>query len=195
MASISFNAFLSGRSGRTDVWALVILSIYFVLTVIPGAERQNPPLELALLDAGKWEPQTAADLKRDAFRAHLERVQDLLRKAPTNYEGILLNDLQGPPSSCGCGNLQCRWAVDYHVSATAKQMSPDDAAARFVAEVRRALPEKRVVPVWTTECEDQDLPADRRSDKKSTGYCGTVGCAVGLCPKEFTKQWTALTKE
>src|SRR5207247_9914523 len=69
MDHISFSAFLSGRSGRTAIWALVILSIYFVLPVIPGAERQNARFELTLLDAGKSEPQTAADLKRDGFRA------------------------------------------------------------------------------------------------------------------------------
>src|SRR5206468_11643313 len=25
-----------------------------------------------------------------------------------------------------------------------------------------------------------------------TGYCGAVTCAHGLCPKEFTQQWSAL---
>ncbi|HYV33137.1 MAG TPA: hypothetical protein VEO53_18765, partial [Candidatus Binatia bacterium] len=31
-----------------------------------------------------------------------------------------------------------------------------------------------------------------RADGKTTGLCGTVGCALGLCPKEFTRQWSAL---
>jgi hypothetical protein len=55
-------------------------------------------------------------------------------------------------------------------------------------------PDKIVIPVWTTECEDEDLPANRRKGKPSTGLCGSVGCSVGLCPKEFSKQWSALLR-
>jgi hypothetical protein len=133
-----------------------------------------------------WVPITG----EKAFDAHVARIKDLLRELPTNFAGVFLNDVQGPPSSCGCGNLQCRWAVDYHVPATAKQLSRDDAAARFVAEVQRLIPGKTIVPVWTTECEEQDLA----KHKDSTGYCGTVGCATGSCPKQFSTQWNALRK-
>jgi hypothetical protein len=131
-----------------------------------------------------WVPITG----EKAFDAHLARIKALLRELPTNFSGVFINDLQGPPSSCGCGNLQCRWAVDYHVPATTKQSSPNDAAARFIAEVQKLIPGKRVIPVWTTECEEQDLA----KHKDSTGYCGDVGCATSSCPKEFSKQWNAL---
>jgi hypothetical protein len=130
---------------------------------------------------------------RVAFDAHLARIEELLRRAPPGWRGLLLNDLQGGPSSCGCGNLQCRWAIDYQVRSTAESVNGDDVAARFVAEVHKRVDGKVVVPVWTTECEEVDLPADKHQGRPGTGLCGTVGCAVGPCPEVFTRQWTALT--
>jgi hypothetical protein len=129
---------------------------------------------------------------REAFEAHLERIDALLKKVPAGWRGVLLNDLQGAPSSCGCGNLQCRWATDYCVDATGTRLPGDDVPAKFVAAVQKRIGDKAVIPVWVTECEDEDLPANKRKDGKTTGLCGTVGCAVGLCPKDFTKQWSAL---
>lgn len=128
----------------------------------------------------------------EAFDAHLKRIAALLKKVPEPYQGLLLNDLQGGPASCGCGNLQCRWALDYGVPATATKQGVDDAAARFVAKVCELVPGKQTIPVWMTECEELDLPADKAPDGRSTGLCGSVGCAKGTCPKAFAKQWTAL---
>src|SRR5437879_10019246 len=71
---------------------------------------------------------------REAFDAHLARIKALIIRAAGSYRGILLNDLQGGPASCGCGNLQCRWAIDYRVPATATPLAGDDVAARFLAE-------------------------------------------------------------
>jgi hypothetical protein len=129
---------------------------------------------------------------RQAYDAHQARVAELLKRAAGDYRGLLLNDLQGGPASCGCGNLQCRWAIDYGVASTADKLAGDDVAARFVADVRKLAPGKPVVPVWLTECEDRDLPAERRPNAKSTGYCGSVGCSQATCPVVFTKQWSAL---
>jgi hypothetical protein len=131
---------------------------------------------------------------REAFAAHIRRVERLLRDAPTNHSGVLLNHLQAGPSSCGCGNLQCRWATDYQVPATGTRVG-DDAAAQFVRAVQKLVSNTSVVPVWTTECEHDDLPAAKRADRRSTGLCGTVGCATGACPKEFASQWESLTKD
>jgi hypothetical protein len=130
----------------------------------------------------------------EAFEAHLDRVEQLLGKVSQEYRGLLLNDLQGGPASCGCGNLQCRWALDYGVPATATKDGVDDAAARFVSAVRALAPGKQIVPVWMTECEERDLPADKVSAGKSTGLCGGVPCALGTCPRAFAKQLGALTK-
>lgn len=128
----------------------------------------------------------------ESFQAHLTRVRRLLDRVPGWYRGLILNDLQGGPASCGCGNLQCRWAIDYHVAATATSDRVDDAAARFVAEVRELAPGKEVVPVWMTECEESDLVPDQAPDRNSTGLCGSVPCAHGTCPRAFAKQLRAL---
>src|SRR5438034_7191474 len=130
---------------------------------------------------------------REAFDAHLARLEQLLKRAPPGWRGLLLNDLQAGPSSCGCGNLQCRWAIDYFVPPTATKLEGDDVAARFMAEVRKRAGDKAVIPVWTTECDEVDLPADKHQGKPGTGLCGTVGCATGACPDVFTRQWSALT--
>ena len=87
---------------------------------------------------------------------------------------MFLNDLQAGPSSCGCGNDQCRWALDYGSPPTAAKTPGDDFAARIVAELSRGFPGKAVVPVWVTECEPSDLPGA----KGGTGLCGGVGCAA-----------------
>jgi|SRR6266542_2359412 len=101
---------------------------------------------------------------REAFEAHLARIEQLLQRAPPGWCGLLLNDLQAGPSSCGCGNLQCRWAIDYSVRPTATKLDGDDVAARFVAEVRKRAGDKAVIPVWTTECAEVDLPPDKHQE-------------------------------
>jgi hypothetical protein len=112
---------------------------------------------------------------------------------PTGWQGLLLNDLQGGPSACGCGNLQCRWAIDYQVRSTASKIPGDAVAAAFVAEVRQRTGNKTVIPVWTTECSEVDLPAEKNQGRPGTRLCGTVACAKGSCPDYFSRQWSALT--
>jgi len=130
---------------------------------------------------------------REAFDAHRQRIERLLARAPQGYRGVLLNDLQGGPASCGCGNLQCRWATDYGVPSTGSVLPGPDVAARFLAEVSKSLKGKEVIPVWTTECEQQDLPLNKQPRGSwSTGYCGTVPC-LDYCRKRFHEQWTAVT--
>ena len=82
----------------------------------------------------------------EAYQAHLRRVEELLSKVPDSYRGLLLNDLQGGPASCGCGNLQCRWAIDYGVPATATKEGADDAAARFVSAVQKLTQASKLFP-------------------------------------------------
>ena len=130
---------------------------------------------------------------RETFDAHLARIRELIQRAPGNWRGLLLNDLQGGPAACGCGNLQCRWALDYHVPPTATKLQGNDVAARFLAEVRKQVPGKAVVPVWTTECSEADLPADKNNGRNGTGFCGSVGCARSACSEVFARQWSAVS--
>lgn len=123
-----------------------------------------------------------------AFEAHRRRILGLLDGLPGPWAGALLNDLQGGPSACGCGNDQCRWALDYGSKPTAAIAPGDDAAARLVAEVRRRQPGKAVIPVWVTECEAADLP----DAEGGTGHCGSVGCAEGACWPRYRRAWEPL---
>jgi hypothetical protein len=127
----------------------------------------------------------------EAFQAHLARVKSLLAAAPAGLAGVYLSDIQGGPSSCGCGNDQCRWAQDYHIPSTATKLMAPETPARFVTEVRKLIPGKPVLPVWCIECEE----IDQYYSRPGTGYCGGVGCFKGLCWKEYFKQLAPLLKE
>ncbi len=147
-----------------------------------------PAAEGEVAKAWPWVPVAYAE----AFDAHLARVKNLVSRAAGQFEGLLVNDIQAGPAACGCGNLLCRWSIDYGVPQTTAQLSGDDVAARFVEEVRKMVPGRPVIPVWTTECENQDLPQENLTAGKSTGLCGSVACSKGTCPKAFAAQWTAL---
>lgn len=117
-------------------------------------------------------------LAREPYRAQLRRVKKLLAEKPTPA-GIFLNDLQGAPSACGCGNPLCRWTSDYGKRRTTTPLG-DDAATLFVNAVKQGLPDSTVIPVWTTECEQHDGEED--------GLCAGVGCFDGICWKAYTRQ-------
>ena len=149
----------------------------------PGAPRAKAG---EVIKAWPWVPVGYAP----AFAAHRERLKTLLTDLPGAWVGVFLNDLQAGPSSCGCGNDQCRWALDYGTPPTAERTPGDDAAARLIAEVAARHPEKTVVPVWVTECEAADLPGV----KDGTGLCGGVACAKGDCWPRYVRSWNPLVK-
>ena len=117
-------------------------------------------------------------LNEEPFQGQLRRVQHLLDDRPTP-QGVFLNDLQGAPSACGCGNHLCRWTSDYGKILTATPKG-NRAPADFVAAVQKLLPDAQVIPVWTTECEEHDGAKD--------GLCAGVGCFKGICWKAYTQQ-------
>ncbi len=108
-----------------------------------------------------------------AFDAHVIRVKRLLEGKPTAI-GILVNDIQGSPSACGCGNPLCPWTADYGPIKTATVLKAD-AALEFVLAVSRVAPHSEVIPVWVTEYEEHDGDKD--------GLCAGVGCFKGICWK------------
>ena len=123
---------------------------------------------------------------RESFDAHVERVKRLLADRPAGGR-VWLNDLQGPPSACGCGNPVCRWTADYGPIKTATPLG-DEAPAKYVAAVRKVVPSGvHVVPVWTTECEEHDVAKD--------ALCAGVGCYKGICWKAYTHQLGPLADE
>jgi hypothetical protein len=145
--------------------------------LFPQFPRTTSSNEVA--KAYPWVPA----LYRETFDVHLARVSTLLRDKPTPRR-LFLNDLQGPPSACGCGHHLCRWTTDYGPIRSATRL-PNDAAAKFVGAVKRLAPGVDVVPVWATECEEHD----------KDGLCAGVGCFGGACWREWTAQLMPLAAE
>ena len=177
------------------------LPCYFWIEVArcPSLADKRPELMASLQGHPEWRrffPQSpqASDnevvktypwvpiMSREGFDAQLARVTKLLEGLPTP-DGLLLNDLQGAPSACGCGHPLCRWTTDYGPKRTNEKLGPE-AAAQFVAAVSKASHVPLVIPVWATECEAHD----------KTTLCAGVGCYEGLCWKEFVKQLTPLAE-
>jgi hypothetical protein len=151
---------------------------------------QVRPLEKGeVAKAWPWVPISS----QEAYDAQLARVKKLLERLPQSYRGLLLNDLQGGPASCGCGNLQCRWAADYGVPSTGTKRAGPDAAAQFVTEIGKAAKGKEVIPIWVTECAQEDSAPEKQRPQVgwSTGLCGAVNC-FDTCRKKFAEQWSAL---
>ena len=122
---------------------------------------------------------------KEAFDAHLHRIKSLIAPLP-KPDGILLNDLQAAPSACGCGNTLCRWTTDYGPIKTATQLGPD-AGAKFLSEVRKLAAGAEVIPVWTTECQEHEMPKGNA--------CDGVSCFSGICWYDFTKQLMPVAAE
>jgi len=123
-------------------------------------------------------------LNEEPYQGQLRRVRKLLEDRP-QPTGVFLNDLQGAPSACGCGNHLCRWTTDYGKIRTVTPLG-NDAPAAFVAAVEKLLPRSDVIPVWTTECEEHDMAKD--------GLCAGVGCFKGTCWKVYTEQLMPVAK-
>ncbi len=136
--------------------------------------RAPQPADDEVVKTYPWVPI----LSRETFEAQLQRVRQLLFDLP-QPDGVFLNDLQGAPSACGCGNPLCRWTSDYGKKRTTTPLG-ENAAALFVRAVRELLPDSAVIPVWTTECEEHDGVPD--------GLCAGVGCFRGICWQAYTAQ-------
>ncbi len=122
-------------------------------------------------------------------RAALARLLSDYTDTAGVIKGVFLNQVQGAPSACGCGNDQCRWTVDYRMEGGPAKVAGTPAAL-LVAALKKDLPGIEWIPVWVSECEEHDLPGEG-----STGYCGGVECFKGLCWKESAKEMDALAKE
>src|SRR5262249_35002319 len=121
-------------------------------------------------------------LYQETFPVHLDRVKHLLEGKP-QPAGVFLNDLQGAPWACGGGNNLCRWTTDYGPLKPATRL-PNDAAGQFVAEVQALEPNAKIIPVWTSECEEADAKT----------LCAGVNCFKGTCWREFTAQLQAVAE-
>lgn len=119
---------------------------------------------------------------RESFTAQLDRITERLKTLP-RPQRVWLHDLQAAPSACGCGHPLCRWTGDYGPIHTAEPLG-DSAAADFIHKLNERFPDVEFVPIWTTECEEED----------EHEACGGVGCFEGICWKAWTRQLAAIEK-
>jgi hypothetical protein len=151
--------------------------------------RNEPPTPGAGERVGvyPWTPIWYRAVLEDR-RAAIKKMVEPHRK---DLAGVFLNQVQGAPAACGCGNYQCRWTVDYRMPGGPEKVEGSPSAL-LVQGLKKDLPGVEWIPVLVTECEkvDQDDQGDR-----ATGLCGTVHCFDGLCWKESTKELEPLFKE
>ncbi len=120
---------------------------------------------------------------RAAFAYALARVEALVRAAPP-LDGLFLNDIQGPPAGCGCGNVLCRsWdnSPGEKVAPT-----PYETPDVFFSQVFRracadaladALPIPGVIPIICGECEIGVQIGGVESPDQQRGTCRGITCS------------------
>jgi hypothetical protein len=200
-----------GRSPAFDVAVAMVessgcaLAIWLEVGRNPALAAHAPDAVATLQGHAEWRrrfpglpPSAADDFFRcdpwvsirsvEGVRAQREWWDSRLVDVPSASRWYV-NDLQGPPSACGCGNLQCRWTAAYGSRGGLEESPPEAArdflealAARlagFAAARGDAAPE--VVPVLTLECE--------LADGAHEGRCAGVACFDGRCWKEFWPQF------
>lgn len=150
---------------------------------------RREPFADEVTKARPWVPVNT----KEGFAAQLERVVPLIAAAAQHgpIDFVFLNDLQGGPSACGCGNLLCRWSTDDGPRRTTNALS-DEAARDFVRSVDEKLaqqfggksPVAAMIPVVTPECE--------AADHGEGGHCAGVQCFDSECWPAFWKQVTPL---
>lgn len=138
----------------------------------------------SIVKAWPWVPIGSAE----AFEHHVARVRERLAAIPGGADLVFLSGVQGGPSSCGCGNDLCRWAVDYQVPSTATREWSDETLARFASRVEAIAGGKPVIAVVVTECEEADLPG------REGACCVGVACYRGLCWPRWTGQIDTLAR-
>ena len=117
---------------------------------------------------------------QESFAAQLDRITQRLETLPAPQR-VWLHDVQAAPSACGCGHPLCRWTGDYGPIHTAEPLG-DSAAADFIRKLNERFPKIEFVPIWTTECEEED----------EHEACGGVGCFEGICWNAWTRQLAAI---
>ena len=95
---------------------------------------------------------------RAVFDYALARIASLLEglRAAGYLQGVFLNDVQGGPTGCGCGNELCRsWDVSpgTKVAPSPFTHTEDYFTVRFMDAVVSACLDLQIVPVVCSECE------------------------------------------
>jgi len=118
---------------------------------------------------------------RAVFDYALNRIATLLNRLPGRevLAALFLNDVQGGPSGCGCGNALCRsWDVSpgTKVAPSPFTHTEDYFTVRFVEAVTAAHPDLTIVPVICSECEIGVTIGGLANPDLMTGHCHGITC-------------------
>ncbi len=137
---------------------------------------------------------------RATFEYELERVARLVSEAPP-LNGLFLNDIQGAPAGCGCGNILCRsWdnspgdkiaLTPYSNPDVFFSMAFWKACQTALAQLpEKAISEQNLIPILCGECELGVLIGEVFSPDDSLGGCRGIPCA-GVCAHSY---WPGMVK-
>jgi hypothetical protein len=120
----------------------------------------------------------------EAFAYALERVTRLVDSSPP-LEGLFLNDIQGAPVGCGCGNVLCRsWdnSPGEKIAPTPYKDPDTFFSKRFWEACVERLQEKglsraNVVPILCGECEIGISMNGVESPDEQLGTCRGIPCS------------------
>jgi hypothetical protein len=110
---------------------------------------------------------------RAAFAYALEKVTRLVAAAPP-LDGLLLNDIQGAPAGCGCGNILCRsWD-----NSPGEKIAPTPYQKPEVTRLAQyGLGRENTVPIICGECEIGVTMGGVESPDEQLGTCRGIPCS------------------
>lgn len=115
----------------------------------------------------------------ETFYWALDRVRRLALAFP-GLDGLILNDIQGAPAGCGCGNILCRsWdnSPGEKIAPT-PYANPDVFFSEvFLRTCQEAVPGMPVLPVVCGECEIGITMAGVESPDEMLGMCRGIPCS------------------
>lgn len=166
---------------------------------VPDIAKKHPDLMSSLQGHPEWRrfypsfPKVKGDevvktfpwipiLHQEGMDLHLKRINVILSELPAP-KTVWLNNIQGAPSSCGCGNTLCRWTSDYGPKKTTTVIG-DDAPGQFLGKLAGSHKNIKFIPIFYPECEEGDKPH----------FCAGVGCYKGICWKAWSRQITGIAK-
>jgi hypothetical protein len=115
----------------------------------------------------------------ETFAWAVQKVRRLANAYP-GLDGCFLNDIQGPPVGCGCGNILCRsWDNSPGIKiAPAPYAQPElFFTAEFVRACQEILSSMPLVPVICSECEIGVTIGGVESPDSLLGSCHSIPCA------------------
>jgi hypothetical protein len=108
-----------------------------------------------------------------------QRVCRLVNAIEAPLAGVFLNDIQGGPVGCGCGNDLCRsWdnSPGEKIAPSPYERPETFFSVVFLNELRRRLPGRTLIPIICEECEAGIVMDGIDSPDEVLGECHGVPC-------------------